>query len=693
MKCFLGLILLLCPAFGQTCEPAERLQPVDSVTGTLNETGCLLPDDTAYAEYSLVLPARGRIQLIANSGSFDVSLVLRDGQGRKLDAGAAIDRPAERGAYTVVVNAGQPGQGGDFTLQSSFTPEAGTVCRDFASIGLNQTFAASLTATSCTLPDGSPYDGYQISPFGTGTLQITMESDQFAPYVIVRDSDGHALASDNGSVSLLTGGDETYTIVASAPDQGTGAYHITTQFQPADGDPCHVMKSFSSPGDDQGTITPDSCALTFPGEDSASPFNYYEVQVADNGVAEIRLSSAAFDPRLRLLDASGNIIDDDLLGGGPGLSIIRRVLKPGTYTVEAFSSDPEGGTYTLSYNFMPPESCPSLELTPGPVVPENLTGTGGCRTAEGLSDVYKVAMPSAGTLDITMVSGDFDPLLVLRDEKGNRIAADENGDGDDTAHIAADVPAGSYTIVAATNSVTGGYSIGYQVTAHDPVPCATITRMDPNTGYMGLLGDGSCRGSNGQPVDYYEFTTPSDGTVLLVMTSTDVDSYLTLTDISSTALRQDDNSYGGQDAMVVQYLPAGTYRIGARASNSSAGGYYAVYVYYSPGDRPAGCSPLRGLAPGDSVDAQLSFTACQYPDDTFADVYQLNIAETTPLQATLSAQFDAGLLLLDSRGNLVEESETGFAINLEPGTYYLVAKGYAEYFSIGGYSLSLVAVE
>ncbi|MCL4401686.1 MAG: PPC domain-containing protein [Acidobacteria bacterium] len=689
MKCFLGLILLLCPAFGQTCAPSERLRPSDSVAGVIGESNCLLPDGTPYAGYSLVLPTRGRIQLNVDSGSFDAALILRDSQGRKLDTGAGVDRALERGAYTVVVNAGEPGQGGDFTLRSSFTPEPGTLCRDFAPIGPNQTVTANLTASSCLLPDGSPYDGYFVSPFGTGTLQVSMQSDQFDTSLLVRDSEGHALAADRASVSLPAGGDETYTVVAAATPGAEGPYRISVQFQPADGDPCQLSKSFSSPGEDQGTISPQGCGLTFPGGDTPSPFNYYALQVAENGVAELRLSSAAFDPRLRLLDESGEVIDDDLLGGGPGLSIIRRQLRPGNYTVEAFSTGPDGGDYTLSYNFLPPETCPTLSLDGGTTIPGMLSGTGGCRTADGISDVYPVVMAAGGTLDITMSSGDFDPLLVLRDGKGNRIVADRNDDGDDTAHITADLPAGKYSIVAATNDVTGGYSIGYQITPHDPVPCATVTKMDPNSGYLGLLGSTSCHGSDGQPVDYYEFTTPADGTVLVVMTSSDVDSYLTVEDAAGSVLRQDDNSYGERDAMTAQFLPAGTYRIGARAANSSPGGYYRLYLYYSNGDRPAGCAPLRELAPGDSVEAQLSYTSCLYPDDTFADLYRLNIAETTPLQATLSAAFDANLLLLDAKGNLVEEGETGFAVNLEPGNYYLVAKGFEDYASIGAYTLSV----
>jgi len=68
----------------------------------------------------------------------------------------------------------------------------------------------------------------------------------------------------------------------------------------------------------------------------------------------------------------------------------------------------------------------------------------------------------------------------------------------------------------------------------------------------------------------------------IFMTSTEVDSYLTLTDAQGTILRRDDNSYGAPDAMILQWLPAGTYRINASASSGSQRGRYRVDVFREP---------------------------------------------------------------------------------------------------------------
>ena len=143
--------------------------------------------------------------------------------------------------------------------------------------------------------------------------------------------------------------------------------------------------------------------------------------------------------------------------------------------------------------------------------------------------------------------------------------ANDNIDGGTTnSRIAADLPAGSYSVVAATMDRSGGYNISYKFTPHELAPCASVTKLD--VGYIGKLGPTSCRGADGQPVDYYEMTTPAAGTSAVTLTSFYLDSYLTVEDTEGNVLRRDDNSYGENDAIVVQFLPGRTYRVGVRAA-------------------------------------------------------------------------------------------------------------------------------
>jgi hypothetical protein len=204
-----------------------------------------------------------------------------------------------------------------------------------------------------------------------------------------------------------------------------------------------------------------------------------------------------------------------------------------------------------------------------------------------------------------------------------------------------------------------------------------------------VFGAASCRGPNGQPIDYYQFTTPADGTVAAVTTSPVIDSYLTLQNPDGSLLRWDDNSYGGLDAFVVQFLPGQTYRIGVQATDAIAAGYYRLDLLYAAGERPAGCAPLATLGAGDSVEGTLSFTACQYPDDTFADIYQINLADTTVLTLRLaSSDFEPYLLVLDGKGSVVDEGAL-VSHTFDPGTYFVVAKAFSGYTATGKYMLAV----
>ena len=80
-------------------------------------------------------------------------------------------------------------------------------------------------------------------------------------------------------------------------------------------------------------------------------------------------------------------------------------------------------------------------------------------------------------------------MLTLRDDKDNRIVNDNNFANITDSHITADLPAGTYTVVAATGGLPGGYSFNWQVKAHDLTPCSQVQKIDLNSAYVGILGE------------------------------------------------------------------------------------------------------------------------------------------------------------------------------------------------------------
>jgi hypothetical protein len=100
---------------------------------------------------------------------------------------------------------------------------------------------------------------------------------------------------------------------------------------------------------------------------------------------------------------------------------------------------------------------------------------------------------------------------------------------------------------------------------------------------------------------------------------------------------------------------------------------------------------------GESVTGAINLSRCQYRDATFADLYEFRLSSETSVDLRLdSDEFDAHLIVLDAKGSLVGESDSGgdgtnagFTDLLPAGTYYVVAKPLSEYRSAGAYRLSL----
>jgi hypothetical protein len=292
----------------------------------------------------------------------------------------------------------------------------------------------------------------------------------------------------------------------------------------------------------------------------------------------------------------------------------------------------------------------------------------------------------------------FDTVLAIRDARDNLVVSNDEVNGEGVSHIIADLPAGAYTIVAAASQGNGAYLLTSQFAAHDIPPCTYVQPLDINGGYVQRLGIGSCRDTNGQPVDYYQFVLPSGGVVAAVMTSSQVDGYLTLIDSTGKVLRTDDNSYGSSDPLIVQYLPAGTYNLAARDASSTVGGLYEVDVRTTLGPRPPFCTPKSTVALGSTVTGSVSFASCQYID-TFADIYQVSLTSDTSIDVRLnSSDFDAYLVLLDAKGNVVDQDDDSggntdarITAPLAAGVYYIVAKPSGGFTAHGNYSLILSA--
>jgi hypothetical protein len=682
------------PLAGQVCPPT-RILPVDHVSGALDDTSCRLADSSRLASYKLDLPARGTIGLTLTSSAF--SLTLRDATGAKLSSGSSIARPIEAGSYTVLVNAAGPDDAGTFTLDSTFTAEPGMICSQFPSLGINQTITGRLGVAGCLTPGGVPYDGWSVTTFGSGTLTVSLPQADFGAVLILRDAQGYVLASGTGPITAPVDGDSQYIVVVSTNDQA-GGYQLNTTFQPADGETCQALRTFSATDLDTAAISANSCVSTSGDGADLSYFNYYQLTVGSAGLAQITVDSADFLPTIQLLSENGDLLAVDTGSGGDAQSQLKAFLKPGNYLVQVVSSVPTGG-YTLHYDFDSsalPQACPPVPATAGGSLAGTLATTS-CRTPRGLADLYRLTLPGPGTLLLGVNASAFNGRLAIRDTKENLVVAVGDIQALGYTSFSADFPAGDYLVTVESTFGSGSYQLTSGLLGHVLPGCGSVQALDINGGFIQKLGVNGCRGANGQPFDLYEFVLPTDSVVAAIMTSAQVDGFLSLTNPDGSVLRSDHNSYGPNDPLIVQYLPAGTYRLAARAFSATPGGYYEVDLRNIPGSRPGFCAPRGNLDPGGSVTGTINFAGCEYPDGTFADIYKVVLPQDATVDLGLnSSDFDGYLVLLDAWGSSIDEDDnSGSGTNaritgaLAAGTYYVVAKPASGYTSAGAYTLSL----
>jgi hypothetical protein len=704
--------------YAQVCAPPAAMTPNGTINASIDATSCVLPDGTSFAAYSLNLPTRGNLQVtLKGAAGFAPTLILRDGGGHLVVSGSPIAHYSEAGRYTVVVNTAKAKQLGTFSLTSVFTPEAYTLCRSFPSIGTGQTISGGLSSASCKLPDQTSYDAYWITVYGAGTLTVTMTAAAFDSYVILRGNDGSLLTSaDAGgtgnpaSITLPVSGSDTYTIVAAAGSAtaAAGTYQLSTVFTPNSDETCvsqgALDQTLSFGGMSGGTIDLTSCNFNLPNREDYALFNFYTLHVDQAGLAQITIPDSSFEPMLLLLDANGNQIAQDSQSGGENTPLLNQQLAPGDYQVVIFNEDSFEGDYDLEYSFTPGPSqpCPTTILTGGVGFTGELDGQTSCRSLGFAADQYEIVLPVAGRVNVDLSSQDFTSVLFLQDSKNNMMYFGEDSDYSGTSHIAIELPAGTYYALAASADLPGGYTINYAVTPLTIPACSSQTipmaSGSNNTVNGSLSWKTSCPATNGSLSNHYTVTVPASSTVAAIMVSADVNSVLFLVDSKGNPLRTDSGSYGAGNAIIIDYLAAGTYTLetlGAGFQNT--GSYQLSALFTAATSSPKTCA-AKSAAVGKQFTGSLSYTSCQYPDDTFADIYQVSVTDAThPIDiAAVSAAFDDYLVLLDSKGNVVGTDDNSgggtdahLLQNVSPGTYFVVVKPASDPSGSGSYTLTV----
>jgi hypothetical protein len=547
----------------------------DTVNGTL-------PEDTRAALFTFEGSAGDVVTITLTSSDFDSYLSLKneDGQEVAYDDDSAgnlnaritnLPLPSD-GTYTIEATSFGSFVSGAFTLtleagggiQATATPTV--IISEGGAISLGDTINGALTDENNTA-------SYTFEGNIGQIVRLTLESEDFDPYLSLMHPSGVEIASDDDSAGdlnariadfeLPTNGMYIIT-VSSASGHGQGEFTLSTTsaaIQPTV-EPTPVI---SAPG----TISMgETIASTLTDGPNAHTFEGQAGQVVT-----IELDSVDFDAYLQLKDADESELASDDDGAGNLNALIENFTLPtdGTYTIVVSSFDNTAtGDYSLSLTDeggetppITPTAVPSgSDIAIGDTVSGNLSGN-------DLTASYTFEGEAGQIVTITATAEDFDAYLRLLDPDGDELTTDDDSAGSLNARISFyQLPSnGTYTIVVESfDSAGGSYNLS--------LSAAEIENIEYTQTVNGIL-------SEAESTAGYRFTGQEGDVITILLQSSVFDTYLSLTQADSEdsyPLMTDDDSGGGSDSRIGPFtLPeTGDYIITVSSYDASVTGAYTL---------------------------------------------------------------------------------------------------------------------
>ena len=222
------------------CTPGTDVVLGETVAGEISLSDCLIDFGLPADSFAINITEETAISIHLKSPDFDPFLILRDANGMDIamgydemrDGNAWIRESLGPGSYALFAT-GYPSQGSYQLTVSEI------VCDDPQAIAFGQTVTGTLDADDCLQPGGAFQESWELVLANDTTARIDLESDAFDAFLVLKDSDGTILATnDDGGSGLnsridraLTAG--TYEIVASSFTAGqTGTYQLTVDVPP-----------------------------------------------------------------------------------------------------------------------------------------------------------------------------------------------------------------------------------------------------------------------------------------------------------------------------------------------------------------------------------------------------------------------------------------------------------------------------
>ena len=185
------------------------------------------------------------------------------------------------------------------------------------------------------------------------------------------------------------------------------------------------------------------------------------------------------------------------------------------------------------------------------------------------------------TVQIDLMSADFDAYLYLKDQSGNTLAHDDDDGGGHNARIVQSLPyTGTYQIYA--NTVGRGENGSFTLQLRESAAQATAQQIPIGTTVNGQLTSSDPTRNDGSHYKLFTFQGTAGQSVQIDMTSSAFDAYLYLLNQNGQELTHDDDGGGNLNARIVLQLPyTGMYQIQANTLASGQFGAFTLQLQYA----------------------------------------------------------------------------------------------------------------
>ena len=457
----------------------ERARIGATLTGDLSDGDPETDIGSAYDAYVLRLGEGERVAARMTSEAFDPVLrISRDGDWRELamndDSGLdglnsyLLFTAPEAGDY--VVRAGSFGEEGrgDYVLTIETPPPPAPA----TPMTIGDTIQGDLAETDATDDLGMIYDGYRFSGRAGSRVSIAMSSEDFDTYLVLgRDGPGgfEALIEDddgageglNSRIVHTLDADGEYEVRARAFGGGYGAYSLSLE----ETVPLPPAQPLAFGPAIQDEITPED-----PIDDMGRHYDAWAIAGQAGQRMQAVMRSGDFDTYVEI-GRAGDVFealasDDDGLGEGLDSRLNFTFPETGDYVLRASPLGGEAtGLYSLELSDRGPEPAPG-SLVIGATTRGQLDDLDSTAGDGSFYDAYRFQARAGDRLRITMVSNEFDALVVLgrEDETGafESIASDDDSLSDTHSKLDHVIDeAGTYVIRAGSFGPggEGGYSM------------------------------------------------------------------------------------------------------------------------------------------------------------------------------------------------------------------------------------------